>query len=161
MGSVDIAIQMEREAVEFYTKCAEKTTNALGRAMFLSIAEDERYHAACAAQVLEGKPFTPPSTSPKQDLKSVFSEKRNEALEKVAASANDLDALKVAMEMEKKAVEFYRKAAAEAATRDEKALFDCLVKDEEQHFTIYQNTSAFLEDTGNWFMWDDHSIVEG
>jgi rubrerythrin len=39
---------MEPEAIDFYTKCADKTNNPIGRKMFLSIAEGEKYHIACA-----------------------------------------------------------------------------------------------------------------
>jgi len=48
MNTIQTAIKMEQEAIDFYTKCADKTNNAIGRKMFLSIAEDEKYHIACA-----------------------------------------------------------------------------------------------------------------
>lgn len=63
--------------------------------------------------------------------------------------------------MEEETVKFYQKAAAHASNSTEKAFFECLIKDEEEHFTIFQNTYSFISDTGNWFMWDEHSIVEG
>ncbi|MFZ5908316.1 MAG: ferritin family protein [Nitrospirota bacterium] len=44
MNDITMVIQMEQESVDFYTKCAEKTDNALGKKMFLSIAEDEEEH---------------------------------------------------------------------------------------------------------------------
>ena len=36
-----------------------------------------------------------------------------------------------------------------------------LVKEEQQHYDVFANTYSFMSDTGNWFMWDEHSIVEG
>jgi hypothetical protein len=33
--------------------------------------------------------------------------------------------------------------------------------EEQQHYDIFANTHSFLSDTGNWFMWEEHSIVEG
>lgn len=161
MTAVEMAIRMEKEAIDFYTRCAEKSTNRVGRMMFESIAEDEKYHAACAAKVMAGKTFSPAGSTPKQDMKTLFEDNKDYMLEQIPATADDLAALKIAMQMERDAVAFYKRALAEAATPEEKALFECLIKDEEEHFAIYQNTHSFLSDTGNWFMWEDHSIVEG
>ncbi len=161
MSRVDVAIKMEKDAVEFYTKCAEKTNSPIGKKMFLSIADDEKYHIVCANKVLSGKGFKPSKTTPRQDMKTIFEQNRDEAMQKVDATTDDIDALKLAMQMEKEGAEFYRKAAAESSDPAEKSLFECLMKDEEDHFSIFQNTCALLSDTSNWFMWEEHAIYEG
>jgi len=161
MSSVEIAIKMEKDAVEFYTKCAEKTNSPIGRKMFLSIADDEKYHIACANKVVRGMGFEPSKTTPKQDMKTIFEQNKEEAMRKIDATTDDIDVLKIAMQMEKEGVEFYRKAAAEASSPAEKALFECLMKDEEEHFAIFQNTCSLLSDSSNWYMWDEHAIYEG
>lgn len=161
MSSVEIALKMEKDAVEFYTQCAARTNSPIGKKMFLSIADDERYHIACASKVLKGMGFEPSKTTPKQDMKSIFEQNKDDLLQKVDATTDDLDALKLAMNMEKEGFEFYRKAAAEAKDTAEKALFECLAKDEEEHFSIFQNTCSLLSDTSNWFMWEEHVIYEG
>jgi rubrerythrin len=58
-------------------------------------------------------------------------------------------------------LEFYQKTALEAKTEKEKSLFEALVKEEQDHYNIFSNTYFFLSDTGNWFMWEEHSIVDG
>ena len=65
------------------------------------------------------------------------------------------------MKMEKEGLDFYTKLADEAETEKEKALFRMLINEEQQHYNIFANTYDFLKDTGNWFMWEEHSIVEG
>jgi rubrerythrin len=161
MNAVEMAIKMEQDAVDFYKKCAEVTSHPVGKKMFLSIAEDEQYHIACAMNVAKGQDFKPSASTPKQDMKNIFEQNKHAMMEKVAASTDELDALKIAMKMEKEGFEFYKKAAAGAATPAEKALFECLAKDEEEHFVIFQNTCSFLSDTSNWFMWENHTIYEG
>jgi rubrerythrin len=161
MKSVETALKMERDAVDFYKKCAEKTSSPIGKKMFLSIVEDEQYHIACATNVIKGLGFKPPKTTPKQDMKNIFEQNKNSVMQKIDATTDDLDALTIAMKMEKEGADFYKKAAAEAATPAEKALFECLVKDEEQHFSIFQNTFSLLSDTSNWFMWEERVIYEG
>jgi len=82
-------------------------------------------------------------------------------MEKVQATADELEAFKIAMQMEKEGIEFYKKLMSEAKAGKEKMLFEKLIREEEQHFAIFENTYNFLLDTGNWFMWDEHSIVDG
>jgi len=161
MNAMEMAMKMEQEAVDFYTTCAGKTNNPIGKKMFLSIVEDEKYHMACAAKVVQGQEFKPAETTPLQDMKMIFEQSKEAMLQRVSSTTDELDALETAMKMEKETVAFYQKAAAQAASAEEKAFFECLIKDEEEHFAIFQNTHSFLSDTGNWFMWDEHSIVEG
>ena len=161
MNAIETAIKMEEEAIDFYTKCADKTNNPIGRKMFLSIAEDEKYHLACATEASQGKNFVPAETTPLQDMKTIFERNKEAMLQRVSATTDELEALEMAIKMEEETTKFYRKAADQAAESSERAFFECLIKDEEQHFAIFQETYSFLSDTGNWFMWDEHSIVEG
>ena len=161
MNTIEMAVKMETDAVAFYTECAAKTSHPFGKKMFLSIAEDEQSHIACALQILGGKEMTPSATSPKQDYKSIYEKSKDALSQRVAATSDEIEALKIAMKMEKEGAAFYRQAAAETAVPAEKAFFECLARDEEEHYAIFLETFSFLTDTGNWFMWDEHSIVEG
>jgi len=82
-------------------------------------------------------------------------------MKRVEATMDELEAFKIAMQMEKEGVEFYKKAAAGAKTEIEKALFERLIKEEQEHYNIFANTYFFMSDTGSWFMWEEHSIVDG
>lgn len=161
MDTVEMAMKMEQEAIDFYRKCAEKTSNPVGKKMFLSIAEDEQYHKECAIQVSRGGEFKPSDATPLEDMKEIFEQHKETMLQRVASTADEISALETAMAMEKEAIDFYRKALASASSPTEKAFFECLIKDEEEHFAIFQNTYSYLYDTGNWFMWEERGIVEG
>ena len=82
-------------------------------------------------------------------------------LEKIESTTDEMEALKIAMQMEKDSIEFYKKAVNEVQTPKEKALFEKLIKEEQQHYDIFANTYFFLSDSGSWFMWEEHSIVDG
>jgi rubrerythrin len=133
----------------------------VGKEMFLSIAADEQYHFECALRMRDDKPVTPSTTTPLEDMMKIFDEHKQEMLQQIPSTADELGALEVAMKMEQEAITFYKKASALAANAAEKNFFDCLIKDEEEHFHIFQNTYTFLEDSGNWFMWEEKGIVEG
>jgi rubrerythrin len=161
MNSVEIAMKMESEAVKFYTEAAGKVNSPAGKKMLLTIAEDEKRHLEMLNSLLKGMNFSIKDANPVKTVKTVFEQMKDEMIGRIQATNDDLEAFKVAMDMEKEGVQFYKKASTDAPTDKEKALFDKLVFEEEQHYKMFSNTYSFLSDTGNWFMWEERSIVEG
>ena len=86
---------------------------------------------------------------------------KNAMMQRVTATQDELEAFKIAMQMEQEGVVFYKKVEAEADRPKEKALFERLIREEQQHYDIFSNTYNFMKDTGNWFMWEEQSIVDG
>jgi rubrerythrin len=129
--------------------------------MFETIAEDERRHLEIVTKLIEGLDIHMEDVHPLKKIKTVFEEMKNDMMDKVAVTSDELEAFKIAMQMEKEGIDFYSKLADEAETEKEKMLFKKLINEEQQHYNIFANTYDFLNDTGNWFMWEDHSIVEG
>lgn len=161
MNAIEIAIKMETDAIKFYKEAAEKTRYHVGKKMFLTIAEDEKRHLDILSEIFKGLNITIKDVSPMKNIKTVFEEMKHEMMEKVKVTTDELEAFKIAMQMEKEGVEFYKKAVSEAQTEKEKALFERLTKEEQEHYAIFANTYFFLSDTGSWFMWEEHSIVDG
>lgn len=161
MNAIEIAIRMETDAIDFYKEAAEKTKYSVGKKMFLTVAEDEVRHLELLSQLFKGLDITIKDVSPMKNIKTIFEEMKHEMMERVEATTDELEAFKIAMQMEKKGIEFYKKAASEARAMKEKALFERLIKEEQQHYDIFANTYFFLSDSGSWFMWEEHSIVDG
>ncbi|MDP3297556.1 MAG: ferritin family protein [Thermodesulfovibrionia bacterium] len=161
MNAIEIAIKMETDAINFYNEASEKANHSVGKKMFLTIAEDEKRHLDMLNQILKGLDIKIKDVSPMKNIKTVFEEMKDEMMHKVEATTDELEAFKIAMKMEKEGIEFYKKAASGAKTDKEKSLFERLIKEEQQHYDIFANTYFFLSDTGNWFMWEEHSIVDG
>ncbi|MBI4681873.1 MAG: ferritin family protein [Nitrospirae bacterium] len=161
MNAIDIARKMETDAIRFYTEAARKTRYPAGRKMFETITADEKRHLEILNKLLQGLDMRIEDVHPMKNIKTVFEQMKDEMMQKVKATSDELEAFKIAMQMEKEGIEFYKKIMTEAASEKEKALFKKLLYEEEQHYNIFANTYDFLNDTGNWFMWEDHSIVEG
>ncbi len=161
MTAFEIAINMEQDAIKFYNEAATKVKHPVGRKMFLAIAEDERRHLDMLSQIFKGIDLTIQDINPIKNIKTIFETMKSEMMQIVEATTDELEAFKVAMHMEKEGIDFYKKTKSEAVSEKEKALFDRLIKEEQQHYDIFANTYFFLSDTGNWFMWEEHSIVEG
>ncbi len=161
MDALEIALKMETDAIQFYSEAARKTKYAAGKKMFETIATDEKRHLEMISELIKGLNVTHKDVSPMKNIKTVFEAMKNEMMQKVEATADELEAFKIAMQMEKEGKEFYVKTLAQAKTAKEKALMERLIREEEQHYAIFSNTYQFLENTGSWFMWDEYSIVDG
>ena len=131
MNAIEIAIRMEKDAISFYTEAANKITNPVGKKMFLSITEDEKRHLQALSQIFKEVDIKMEEVSPMKKMQTIFESMKDEMMKRVGATADELDAFRIAMRMEKEGVEFYKKAQAEAATEKEKALFARLIKEEE------------------------------
>jgi len=161
MDALEVAMKMETDAILFYTEAARKTKYPAGKKMFQAITEDEKRHLEMISQLIKGMSITHKDVSPMKNVKTVFETLKDEMMKKVVATADEMEAFKIATQMEKEGKEFYERTLTQAKTDKEKALLRRLIQEEEQHYEIFANTHQFLADTGNWFMWEERGIVEG
>jgi len=161
MNAIEIAIKMEQDAIKFYKEAADKTRHPVGKKMFLTITEDEKRHLQMLSQIFKDVNIKISEVNPMQKMKTVFESMKDQMMERVAATNDELEAFKIAMHMEKEGIDFYQEAERGAKAEKEKALFERLIKEEQQHYAIFSNTYNFMRDTGNWYMWEELSIVEG
>ncbi|HSB33579.1 MAG TPA: ferritin family protein, partial [Nitrospirota bacterium] len=149
------------DAIAFYTEAARKTSYPAGKRMFETITEDEKRHLDMIRQVVKGLHITHKDVSPMKNVKTVFEAMKKDLMKKVEATVDELEAFRIAMQMEKEGKAVYEKALSHVKSDKEKALLERLIREEEEHYAIFSNTLQFLEDTGNWFMWEERGIVEG
>jgi len=161
MNAAEIALKMENDAVDFYKEAAGKTSHPVGKKMFLSIMEDEQKHVKMITALMKGMDITEDNAEPMERVKTIFEEMKSDLSQQLTATSDDKEALNIAMDMEKKGRDFYQRSLDEASDEKTKALFTRLVREEEQHYKVFANTYNFLNDTGNWFMWEEKGIVEG
>ncbi|VAX33596.1 hypothetical protein MNBD_NITROSPIRAE03-1011 [hydrothermal vent metagenome] len=161
MKAVEIAMKMEEDAIKFYSEAAGKTANPFGKKMFESFALDEKRHLEMLKGIFKGLNIEIREGEPGEAVKSIFETLKSEMMERVEATTDEINALKMALDMEKEGFEYYKKVTTGTSDAKEKALFQRLAGEEEKHYNILQNTYAFLSDTGNWFMWDEHAVIDG
>ncbi len=160
-NAIEIAKKIELDAIAFYKEAAEKTSHPIGKKMFISIMADEKRHLEMLDAIFRGVEVTVKDISPRKNIKGIFEKFRHEMAQRVNATTDEMNALKIAMNMEKEGIEFYKKASEETKNQKEKALFERLIKEEMEHYAVFSNTYFFMSDTGSWYMWEEHSIVDG
>jgi len=88
-------------------------------------------------------------------------EKRHLTILRIAANSDELEALKIGMDMESKSVEFYQGALEKTQDSHQKAFFNRLIDEEKEHYELLQNTRSYLKDSGEWFLWEEKALLDG
>lgn len=150
-----IALQMEMDGIQFYNELVSRTLHPMGKMMFKSFVEDEKLHAKRLRALLSApneksqkKEKCP--VNPRERLITIFQEMGEELKKKVNANTNDIEAVTLAMELEKKGIEFYERATRESGESRDSETYRFLAGEERVHFTILKNTLDFLEKTELW-----------
>jgi len=161
MDALELAVNMEKDAIAFYTGAAKKTKSPAGKKMFQTIAQDETRHLEMITQLIKGLNMTHTDVSPMRNVKTIFETMKDDMMKKIAATSDELEAFKIAMNMEKEGVEFYKKTLAGSKKEKERTLMEMLIQEEKQHYDLFANTYQFLSRTGSWFLWEERGIIEG
>ena len=90
------------------------------------------------------------ATGPRERLKTIFEEMQGNINNEIPADASDLDAIKVALNIERKVYKFYEVVSAEALNVREKELYKFLAKEEIIHFQILKNAYNHLSNLDKW-----------
>ena len=137
----------------FYQQAAEKTVNPIGRRVFLSVMEDEKRLLEDFRGIPKERHLGTRGTASTRGIKGF--------LKKIKATTDDVEALKIAMDMEKESIGLYEKLSKKVRTLKEKALLKSLLNEEQQRYAEFSDTCVFLSDSRSWFMWDEHGIMDG
>ncbi len=161
------ALQMEQENREFYLNAARKVENKLGREMLESIAKDEEGHHTRLLQLQEGATETALGECRAEfddagvRVRALFRQYGGQAAEEVAADTDDLEALNIAMEMERKGYNLYKEAASKASDPSAGKVFVFLAGEEQKHFEVLQNMHRYLSDPKTWFLEQEQGLLDG
>ena len=152
--AIRVAIEAEKEAFQAYSKAAKRTKNPKGRDMFQQLSEFEMNHYQKLTGLLKslqekGEWILYQGTSLKKKTIPLKMEnpKGNEQL-------TDMDALKIAIREEKKALAYYRSLAE--LTRDPRGrdMYKRLADEESLHEKLLNDQYYSLHNTGLW-SWGD------
>jgi rubrerythrin len=166
LNALEIALKNEMNEHHFYRKNAERTANPVGKAMFAQIAAEELEHHERLKQLAENwkKDQKWPETLPLkvQDtaVKSVLG-KAIKGAGKTAGDADDLAAVRKAIEFEANGAKFYAELRDKSADPREKAFFGLLAGIEQEHFASLKDTEEYFVDPGAWYQKHESSGLDG
>jgi rubrerythrin len=153
--AIQTAIQMERDGYDFYRKAAAQTSSDMGETIFNTLAEDELMHLDTFQKIFEdkigkGEWNSLVDSSKKYANLSVFPKDLDSA-GGVSPDTNELDALHIAMNSEKEAIDFYSGILEKLQDDEVKQIINEIIQQEKNHYLLLQEEFEHLGRTGYWY----------
>jgi len=152
--AIRMAIAMEKSGRAFYLQAAERTAQATGKAIFARLAKEETLHLLTFERMLDAAAELGQWREWLQDFPGhpplpVFGEKAQESIRK--AGIDELQALRVAMQQEREAIDYYGRVAAGTEDEAVTGIFAFVREQEVYHYDLLQAEYDSITQTGFWF----------
>jgi rubrerythrin len=161
----EVALSVLREAARneldgqaMYLQAADRTKDDLGKSMFSSFAREEEQHLHILqvqyAQVNESGEWMDVEKARKEprDPELVLFPTETQAVRLIIPEgASDLEALKIARDFERRAVQMYERAASGVDNATAKEFYRDLASWENTHYEILDNSYDYLSTKGEWY----------
>ena len=164
------ALEMEEKGHHFYQNALKNTQNPTGVEIFRMLAQDEVFHTRTIKKIYDrisgGSDWS-------AELDEMVAERRQEDLGKffrsvaakhgkdIHATTDDLAALEIGLDFERKAVDFYTKQLSEATDPLETKFLEEMVAEERSHVQLLADMQSYLSDPGSWFEENERSLLDG
>ncbi len=167
LNALEVALNNEMREREFYLKNAGRTKNAVGKAMFRQIADDELEHYERLTQLHQKweKQDKWPETVPLKVKETIVKNILLDFVKKVDKSpegdANDLQAVRTAIDFEMKGEKYYADLRNQVSDPKEKQFFDLLSRMEHEHYLSLKDTEEYFIDAASWYRKMEHHTFDG
>lgn len=156
LAVIKYATTMEIGGRSFYEHVADVTENKLGKKMFRKLAEDESVHLKTFGDMFTdilGSEEWKKYLNQEEYKKDTVVQELKERIEKQGTKghASELEALRIGMELERKSIDHYEKAAKEAKEAKAKEVFSKIIKEEMYHYDLLQAQYDNITGSGFWF----------
>ena len=140
-NALEEAIQFEMDGRDFFLKAAQKAKSYFAKLIFETIAEEELGHIKRVKAIYDRsgtfeKQSSPSLISEKNSLENVFQQAKKNMDEVLLTNADELEAIRLGVQLEIKGHEFYKRLAEEAPNESEKAFYQQLAQEESHHFSV-------------------------
>ncbi len=152
--ALEEAIRFETDGREFFLKAAQKAKSYFAKLIFETIAEEELGHLKRVRDIFDrsatsGKEVLTPLVSEKSNLENVFQQAKKNIDQILMSNTDELEAIRLAIQLEIKGHEFYKHLAEVAPSEFEKVFYRQLAEEESHHFSIlHQVEETMMKSTG-------------
>ncbi len=167
LNALETALNNEMRERAFYLRHAARTKNPVGKAMFQQIGDEElehyeylkKLHAKWEKQ--EKWPETVPLRVKDTVVKHLLLDSIKGVEEKTGGDADDLEAIRVAIEFEAKGAKSYAELSDSVKDPREKEFFSLLSQIEHEHYLSLKDAEEFLTDPESYYRRSEHHGLDG
>ena len=142
----------------FYKEAVQRTASKDGKRVFQSLVDEEGKHLSILCGEYAAVSADKGWVSVEEAMEMASSVEPTDIFPDAASAkklipdgASDEDALRMAMDFERRGYEQYKKAAEAAGSADARATWEWLAKAEDVHYAFLQETLDYLVSNGAWY----------
>lgn len=165
--ALGIAVQMEREGMEFYRKASDRSAHPFTKKMLLSLVEDEKRHEQIFREMAKEAGVRPRTLDemdkegPLKRIAAIFRETAARLKEEVKPEDDDIKVINIARDMERKAFDFYSATAGQMDDPVERSAFEKIAAQENDHWRILDDTLLYLTNPAEWHIKEEKPLIDG
>jgi rubrerythrin len=168
IDALELALKNETNERKFYLENAFRTRNALGKAMFVQIADDELEHYERLKEIhkiwSEKGKWPEALTVNMSKVRGIISDLKGKGQGAPAAApadSDDLKAVQTALEFEATGASFYAALRDRCADPKEREFFNLLADIEHEHYVSLLDAEEFLRDPEGWYRRTERHTLDG
>jgi len=156
LDALKLALTNEEKEKEFYLQHAGRTSNEVGKKMFIAIAKDEEEHYRKIEELYnnlkerDGWPDGFSSQISSSKVAEIIDDIIQKSLVSESADVEDEKAVEMAIDFERMAEEFYSELAERADSEEERNFFNMLSSLEREHRLSLEDTLDYFKDPQGW-----------
>ncbi len=152
-------IQTEIQGLTFYRKASARSRDPKGQEVFRSLVQDEELHLRLlkvqyGALVDEGRWLEMEQArelEPGREVAILFPQEDETLAALLPDEGDDLQALQLALDFERRGYQMYRRQAEETDDPAGRALYEFLAAQEQKHYDFIHRALEYLQTQGAWF----------
>lgn len=144
MNIFEFAIKMESDGERYYKEQAEINKDNSLKTVFLMLAKDEKIHARVLQQKASKQAYDLSENESLTEAKNIF---KNMEFKQ---TPNQLEVYRSALQNEQDSIALYRNYLSEATDDESRQLFEFLIKQEEDHYTILEELVMLVSRAEEW-----------
>lgn len=149
MNTLEFAIQIELEGERFYIEQAQIHKDNGLHVVCNLLAEEERRHAEILQNKMRQLEYTLQDFDFLTNAKNIYTGSKGIMVEG-ANYPTQLDFYRSVCDKEQESIDLYQSLLAEAATDEDRKLYEFLIHQEKQHIEAFEEMSRLLENAEWW-----------
>jgi len=162
------ALEQEERGRDFYKEAVSKCKHQLGKEIFTKLMVDEGVHIVRCKEIYAdlsgGRVWSEQWKSHRtesEDLQLLCRKRIVGLGPKVQADSGDLDAVKIGLEMEQGAINFYEDQLGKATESLERDFINCMIMEERSHYAALADIKFYFENPESWFVEHERHTLDG
>ncbi|MGQ9604434.1 MAG: ferritin family protein [bacterium] len=148
------AIEMEKSGHHFFTEAAIKVQHPVGKKLFNRLAAEEIDHLRTFERIFselsKGSSWSQVASTVVPKKRVPYFDKARKEFEPTNLTV-ELDCLKQALDLERKAIDFFENAIRNAKSEGAKTVYTRILEEERAHYDLIQSEIDSINSSGFWF----------